>query len=319
MLIGIIKQGKEITGDCKVVDTILSHNSFRTVMCEGVCATSADQIIYLCERCKQRTVESKRSLSENKGFRLICRACNTKITNLQRYGVESTNQLPAVKARQQGTDKTYVLGNNYQPNKTHNSEELSKLRSEITKERWLRGTYDNSHDSMSAAKKLQWQDSVYVAKVKKGLNNKEVKHKQSVASKKQWAQDPVGKLRAIKSGLRAKLSKIHRKIKGLLELDKRGFVSEQIVGKYVVDELNEETKVIIEVNGDYVHANPNIYKEDDIIRLAGSCYSAKEKWIYDNIRTQFLQELGYRVIVLWESDLIDDMRARVALALSSPV
>ena len=68
-------------------------------------------------------------------------------------------------------------------------------------------------------------------------------------------------------GLKNRLSKLHQKIKNELQLYKIGFVSEQRVDRYLVDELNENKKIIIEINGDYIHANPKIYKLDDIIRL----------------------------------------------------
>jgi len=99
-----------------------------------------------------------------------------------------------------------------------------------------------------------------------------------------------------------KLSKPHKIIRDKLSLNNRGFESEQIVEGYIADELNEQQNVVIEVHGDYVHANPNIYDPNDVIRLVGSEYTAKEKWKSDNIKRQNLESAGYDVIVIWWSE-----------------
>jgi len=60
---------------------------------------------------------------------------------------------------------------------------------------------------------------------------------------------------------------------------------------------------VIEVNGDYVHANPKIYSADDIIRLRGNSYKASYKWQKDREKIDWLLSQGYTVTVIWESDI----------------
>ena len=60
----------------------------------------------------------------------------------------------------------------------------------------------------------------------------------------------------------------------------------------MVDELNEATKTIIEINGDYVHANPLMYSEHDIIRLPNNSYTAAEKWESDKRKLDDLKSMG---------------------------
>lgn len=109
------------------------------------------------------------------------------------------------------------------------------------------------------------------------------------------------------SSLPQKFSKLHLKIREQLNLDKKGFIGEQVVGRYVVDELNEATKTIIEINGDYIHANPLMYAENDIIRLPNNSYTAAEKWESDKRKLDDLKSMGYNVIVIWESDNINNI------------
>ena len=60
-------------------------------------------------------------------------------------------------------------------------------------------------------------------------------------------------------------------------------------------------KTIIECDGDAFHFNPNKYKKDSKIFKDGMI--AQERWDLDKIRTQELQESGFRVIRLWEDEI----------------
>lgn len=104
-------------------------------------------------------------------------------------------------------------------------------------------------------------------------------------------------------GGNGRLSKLHIKTRELLKLCEIGFESEQQINRYVVDELHKKSKTIVEINGDYIHANPEIYTDEDIIVTPTGRYSALDKWRYDENRKRFLESLGYTVIVVWERDL----------------
>jgi very-short-patch-repair endonuclease len=164
----------------------------------------------------------------------------------------------------------------------------------------------------NAAKKL-WNNAEYRDKVTKSLaiacNTPEEIVRRSDYMKKAW-QDPVKQIPLYKNlfNIRKRLSKLHQKTKDYLELRKLGFKSEQPIWKYCVDELHHDKKIIIEVNGDYIHANPLLYTADDIIRLPGSTYTAQEKWDADKKRTDWLESQGYTVYVIWESDDLDNAK-----------
>jgi len=108
-----------------------------------------------------------------------------------------------------------------------------------------------------------------------------------------------------------RLSKLHQQIREKLDLGNLGFVSEQRVLKYFVDELNENKKIIVEIYGDYPHANPKKYSQDFVVRLYGQSFTAAEKREQDLLRKSKLEEAGYTVIVVWESDDVEDKKKEI--------
>lgn len=73
------------------------------------------------------------------------------------------------------------------------------------------------------------------------------------------------------------------------------------IDKYVVDILIPSKNIIIEIQGDYWHCNPDIWKADDFNKTIKM--TAKERWEKDEIRKKRLVELGYKVIYIWEKDI----------------
>jgi len=63
-------------------------------------------------------------------------------------------------------------------------------------------------------------------------------------------------------------------------------------------------KKIIEYNGDFWHCNPSYFKEDfyhPVIKL-----TAKEIWDKDRVKIDTAKKYGYDILVIWESDYIND-------------
>lgn len=99
--------------------------------------------------------------------------------------------------------------------------------------------------------------------------------------------------------LRERTSKLEKQF--LVELKQKGYVSNKQISKYTVDYVNENTKHIIEINGDYWHCNPKLFKPNYYNSSIGM--TASEKWKYDEERKKYLENLGYNVTIVWESDL----------------
>jgi len=70
------------------------------------------------------------------------------------------------------------------------------------------------------------------------------------------------------------------------------------------DFLLIDIKLIIEVNGDYWHANPKLYKENDILNYKKfGTRTAKDMWIKDEFKKDFAEKKGYIVMYIWESEI----------------
>lgn len=71
----------------------------------------------------------------------------------------------------------------------------------------------------------------------------------------------------------------------------------------IPDIFIEDKKLIIEINGDYWHANPNKYKPGDMIKRFKGFISAKAIWDKDLIRKRHLESFDNRVIYIWTSQI----------------
>lgn len=72
---------------------------------------------------------------------------------------------------------------------------------------------------------------------------------------------------------------------------------------YYYDLCIDSLKLMIEVNGSYWHANPRIYKKDDLINYPGYSITAYEKWQKDILKEDYALKNGYRVITIWDDEL----------------
>ena len=66
-------------------------------------------------------------------------------------------------------------------------------------------------------------------------------------------------------------------------------------------DIKFNNNVLLEINGDYWHANPLKYNETDIIKKSGKTLTAKEIWNYDFEKMMLAKENSYTVMYIWES------------------
>jgi hypothetical protein len=65
-----------------------------------------------------------------------------------------------------------------------------------------------------------------------------------------------------------------------------------------------ENKKIIEFNGDFWHANPLIFKENDIHPVFKK--PCKDRWKLDEEKINIANSFGYEVLIVWEKEYIDN-------------
>lgn len=59
---------------------------------------------------------------------------------------------------------------------------------------------------------------------------------------------------------------------------------------------------IIEFNGDFWHANPNSFMFNDIVKHPRVSKIAEDIWESDKKKCDYANELGYEVLIIWETD-----------------
>jgi G:T-mismatch repair DNA endonuclease (very short patch repair protein) len=74
-----------------------------------------------------------------------------------------------------------------------------------------------------------------------------------------------------------------------------------------------ENNIIIEMYGDYWHANPIFYKDNDIFYTWEGPQFAKEIWQKDLIRKHHIEMFNYKVIIIWENELKDSNKLKIKI------
>jgi len=74
--------------------------------------------------------------------------------------------------------------------------------------------------------------------------------------------------------------------------------------RYSFDGQIEGTKILLEVNGTFFHADPRVYAETDELRFPDKqIRTAKYIWDKDFNKQQKALEQGYRIVIFWEKDI----------------
>ncbi len=68
-----------------------------------------------------------------------------------------------------------------------------------------------------------------------------------------------------------------------------------------------EPNHVIEVFGDYWHFNPKKYDVESIQKVRRKEIKVKDVWKYDKYVIDGMKEQGYKVLVVWESELKDEL------------
>jgi G:T-mismatch repair DNA endonuclease (very short patch repair protein) len=155
---------------------------------------------------------------------------------------------------------------------------------------------------------------------KHGLSRREVvsqSNRKIWASKTQeekdaWLDKSIRSEKAIESLFSAtkgyNISSIEYRICNMLDILQIEY-TQQLMIKYdtkkrkFYDVYLPHINLIIEVNGDYWHANPALYKANDIIHYRFANITAKHIWEKDQKKIDLAIKNGYSVEVWWEQDL----------------
>lgn len=106
-------------------------------------------------------------------------------------------------------------------------------------------------------------------------------------------------------------SKLETKISVILDEFEIPYERSFWLNKKQFDFKIKDSNILIEVHGDFWHANPIKYKANDILNHPKHLISAKELWEKDNKKLKLANSHGYEVIYIWETDIKNDKHIEI--------
>lgn len=183
-------------------------------------------------------------------------------------------------------------------------------------------------DKCSIASEEKWKDPIYREKVITGETGKKrtekFKENQRKAAYKQFEDFYQREIRSIKMKENWELGIIISTENPSINKSKQEkefikYLSSNLSGELLLDQtLNYidsdgrsrwlfpdgiYNNYVIEYNGSYWHADPRLYKADDIVHHN---HIASDIWDRDNHKKEIYNKLGYEVITVWSKDFLED-------------
>jgi very-short-patch-repair endonuclease len=131
--------------------------------------------------------------------------------------------------------------------------------------------------------------------------NKERNEKQTISIKKYWenlTDEQKNKLFRYNG-----TSKLESKISDTLNDMCISYTTQFPLKGKLFDFRILNTNILIEVNGDYWHCNPNKYKLNEIVKFPGGNKKVIDIWNKDNKKREIAEKDGYKVIYIWEEEM----------------
>lgn len=111
-------------------------------------------------------------------------------------------------------------------------------------------------------------------------------------------------------GNKSKLSSLNKRIFEILENAKIDYRREFRI-KYKDDENKTKWKfydlkinnTLIEINGDYWHANPNKYKAEHVFNFPKTVITAQDIWNMDKFKRELAELYNFKFCIIWEDEM----------------
>ena len=137
----------------------------------------------------------------------------------------------------------------------------------------------------------------------KKINFKKLANKQLLGLKKK-ARKPNGSSKSLTKNadkMATKMTKPEREMDALLKELKINFEPQKVIGNKIFDFYVNDSNLIIEVDGDYWHANSEKYAEEDLNSIQ------KRNIKNDKFKETLALGRGYKIIRFWESEIHNDI------------
>lgn len=216
----------------------------------------------------------------------------------------------------------YVNGHNSRVNNNFdiNREEHKKRSAETQKKNWAEGKYEHYWDKLSKEEQdTRREEIIYklkndkerakkISKALKGVPKSEEQMKQLQKARKEYWSKPENREKARERTTKrlvetnyTKTSKIEELVKNRLKKLKVDFKHQYVLGDKIFDFYLKEYNIVIEVDGDFYHANPNKYNLEEL-------YPIQERnLINDKEKEKILLDNDIKLFRIWESDINNDI------------
>lgn len=222
------------------------------------------------------------------------RLAKTEETCLKKFGVKNSSQHADIKRK-----KAATFVKNYGVDNIWKSDEFKEQHQKTMQERYGVGSLPNRFD-----KKAEWWKQFSPEQRKKMLAPTGPGYTKWWNALSQDERDTIIQQRietAMKNG-RSYSSKLEDRVAAMLDELGIKYKRQLFIGRKSYD-FALPGKVLIEVQGDYWHANPQIYKADDVFEGNGRGQTAQMIWDHDAEKKRHAESKGFTVIYLWESDI----------------
>jgi G:T-mismatch repair DNA endonuclease (very short patch repair protein) len=172
-------------------------------------------------------------------------------------------------------------------------EDARKHREKIknTKEKWSEEFYEEWVDKIKKANILYWDIP----------GNKE---QVSIKAKERWEllpeEEKIKRIKKLHGNNNPKTELIINKI---LEDFNITYTRQYPLNGFYYDFLLNDYNIVIEVNGDFWHANPLKYKPNDVLNFPLKEVKAKDIWKKDWVKYKTLKKKNLLLITIWEHEI----------------
>jgi len=251
---------------------------------------------------------SKRTLKEECNNERVRNKC--KNTCREKYGSENPSGAEIIKEKKRNTFiknygvdnifkdenfKTWLITNNFAWNSKTEEENKNRVEKQIISIR----KFWNESEKVNKIKEDNKQ------KIKKFISSMTDEERKIYNKKKGawWHKLNDEQKTAFLNKRFQNSSKLETKIAEILITLNIGYTTQKFISKTSYDFLLNNTKILIEVQGDFWHGNPEIYKENDILQHPMNHILAKNQWKKDEEKRINAEKYGYKVIYIWEKEI----------------
>jgi very-short-patch-repair endonuclease len=137
---------------------------------------------------------------------------------------------------------------------------------------------------------------------------KELWNNLSDEQKNEWLNNSIHSDKAIRKAIGYRSSKLETKIANILldlniNFDQQFLIRITNKRRKFYDFYLKKYNIIIEVQGDYWHANPESYKKEDLINYRFGGRFAEDIWKNDEEKKILAETQGYNIIFIWEKEI----------------